>query len=213
MARKLLYILICVLALACADDRQGDDALGGFNPELLLAERKAKDAEFARGDGPLPAESVPGFTGLSYFEPSEVYVVPAAFTLFDLQEEVVLQTSDSTRPRTMLRYGEFRFTVDGQQCRLTAYKGTGVDAKRHPRHLFIPFSDATSGRETYAAGRYLDLVESSSSSEYVLDFNKAYNPYCAYNHLYVCPLVPVENVLPVAIGSGEKLYSAEQSIE
>jgi uncharacterized protein (DUF1684 family) len=71
--------------------------------------------------------------------------------------------------------------------------------------LFIPFRDKTSGSETYSSGRYLDLEE-SGGDEYELDFNKAYNPYCAYNMSYTCPVPPRENILPVMISAGEKNY-------
>lgn len=71
--------------------------------------------------------------------------------------------------------------------------------------LFVPFVDETSGKETYGSGRYLDL-EQARGDDYVLDFNMAYNPYCAYNDDYVCPIPPRENKLPIEIRAGEKTY-------
>jgi len=104
--------------------------------------------------------------------------------------------------RDALRYGFFEFTVDGQACRLQAYRTS--DEGETP-HLFIPFRDATSGKETYAAGRYLELPE-NTSGVYDLDFNLAFNPYCAYGGDYSCPFPPPENHLKVAIRAGEKNY-------
>jgi len=105
--------------------------------------------------------------------------------------------------RRGLRYGYFDFQVGDQTCRLQVYRledASGVGAS-----LFIPFRDSTSGQETYAAGRYIDLKE-NISGVYDLDFNRAYNPYCAYNSEFSCPIPPAENTLNVAIHAGEKKY-------
>jgi uncharacterized protein (DUF1684 family) len=102
-----------------------------------------------------------------------------------------------------LRYGYFDFKVGDQICKLQVYRledASGVGAS-----LFIPFRDSTSGQETYAAGRYIDLKE-NTSGVYDLDFNRAYNPYCAYNSEFSCPIPPAENTLRVAIRAGEKKY-------
>jgi len=103
-----------------------------------------------------------------------------------------------------LRWGEFWFTISGQKQVLQAYK-SDLEEKR----LFILFRDSTSGRETYGAGRYLDLEperDLTPDGKWILDFNKAYNPWCIYSKDYTCPLVPQENWLEVAIPAGEKDY-------
>jgi len=107
--------------------------------------------------------------------------------------------------RRGLRYGYFDFQVSGQTCRLQVYRLE--DASGSVPSLFIPFRDATSGVETYASGRYIDLQE-NTSGKYELDFNRAYNPYCAYNSEFSCPIPPVENTLGVAIRAGEKKYAS-----
>ena len=94
----------------------------------------------------------------------------------------------------MIRHGRFRFSIDGQEHSLTVYKHLD-----NQNDLFIPFRDATNGRQTYKVGRYIDLDEKPGKVDYLLDFNYAYSPYCAYNPDYTCPLVPRENVLSVAI--------------
>lgn len=105
----------------------------------------------------------------------------------------------------MLRYGQFHFTVDGKECVLTAYQSAD-----HPEHLFLPFKDATNGTETYGAGRYIDVsAQPDASVHYVIDFNLAYNPYCAYNPAYSCPVVPRENFLTVPIRAGERVSEAD----
>src|SRR5437879_9929238 len=105
-----------------------------------------------------------------------------------------MATSTGTR-QAYLRYGAFTFEIEGRSLKLTVYKSA---EDPYARSLFIPFSDETSGRVTYAAGRYLDLEE-QGGDDYELDFNMAYNPYRSYSEEYTCPIPPVENTLPVKI--------------
>jgi len=106
----------------------------------------------------------------------------------------------------MVRIGFFEFEIDGTKLRLAAYKSVPPPGHRHEDHsLFVPFLDATSGKETYGAARYLDL-EDRRTDDYVLDFNPAYNPYCAYSDAYICPFPPQENWLAVPIRAGEKNF-------
>ena len=101
----------------------------------------------------------------------------------------------------MVRYGIFTFhEQDGSTFTVTGFKSLNQEDDM----IFIPFKDKTNGFDTYEAGRYLEVEESSDNGEYLLDFNKAYNPYCAYNKEYVCPLVPKDNILPLSIKAGEK---------
>lgn len=107
------------------------------------------------------------------------------------------------RPARIVGY--FEFTVDSTKCRLYTYKLHDVE-KKYPKLLFIPFTDGTSNRESYGGGRYLDLTE-QDHDEYVLDFNLAYNPSCAYGKTtFSCPIPPLENHLRVRIEAGEKKW-------
>ena len=110
-----------------------------------------------------------------------------------------IPTSDG-QLRPAHRAGTFAFDLDGQPRRLTAYVLDGSTGES----LFVPFLDATSGTETYGAGRYLDL-EPEEDETYALDFNLAYHPYCVYARSYSCPLTPAENRLPDRIEAGERL--------
>ena len=104
-----------------------------------------------------------------------------------------------------LRWGAFRFSIGDETCTLQAYKGASEEES-----LFVLFRDATSGEETYPAGRYLDLDpgrDLAAEGKWILDFNKAYNPWCAYSESYTCPLVPLENWLKVPVRAGEKNYA------
>lgn len=143
------------------------------------------------------------FTGPRYYPPDDRWRVPAHLDREapGTGQRVQLQTSVGDL-RDMDVYGTFVFTIDGDEQRLTAYRSVPV----HPDHdeLFVPFRDATSGKETYGAGRYLDLPRQERDN-YILDFNKAYNPLCAYSPRYNCPYPPRQNHLKVAIEAGEKV--------
>ncbi|TNF44645.1 MAG: DUF1684 domain-containing protein, partial [Cytophagales bacterium] len=102
----------------------------------------------------------------------------------------------------MLHLGALPFTIDGTEYALQVYAPKDTS---DGNYWFIPFTDATSGGETYGGGRYLDIDDVSSDTVFV-DFNYAYNPYCAYNPDYACPLPPKENLLTISIEAGEKNY-------
>jgi len=165
---------------------------------LILRAREEKNALLQRDGSPIPQASRKSFLGLTYFPPASDFVFDLPLKKLEQPEPFSMGTTTG-EIRTMRRYGTFTFTVGGVPCTLTAF--TPLD---HPTSLFIPFKDATNGGETYEAGRYIDM-EINEQNRYQLDMNLAYNPYCAYNPSYSCPLVPAENVLPVAIRAGEKL--------
>jgi len=159
--------------------------------------RGMKDEFFARaGDSPLTDEQRASFTGLRYFEPDPAlhYEVSLERATDAPPEEV--QTSDGS-VQLLPRAGTVRFAVDGREVALTAYE-QGLA-------LFIPFRDSTSGGDTYGAGRYVE-AHPLGRDRYELDFNTAYNPYCAYNENWSCPLPPRENWLDVPIRAGEKTF-------
>ncbi len=152
-------------------------------------------------DSPIPPSERSNFEGLNYFPPDDRYRVTSKLERFDTPKPIMIATSTGTR-QAYMRYGAFTFEIEGRSLKLIVYKSA---EDPYSRSLFIPFSDETSGRETYAAGRYLDLEE-QGGDDYELDFNMAYNPYCAYSEEYTCPLPPAENKLSVSILAGEKNY-------
>lgn len=171
--------------------------------------RHQKDQFFATSpDAPIPPGERGQFQGLRYFEPDLSYRVEAELSYFDDQEEVQLGTT-SGRLRRYYRSGEARFRLEGQDCRLTFYKPITPPDYDGPEitSLFLPFRDATTGQESYGAGRYLEVEEESADNgRLVIDFNLAYSPWCAYNELYSCVLPPEENRLPVPVRAGERSY-------
>jgi uncharacterized protein (DUF1684 family) len=163
----------------------------------LVRHRHDKDRFLAKShQSPLPPDDRPGFEGLDYYDPNPELVFTLPVEPAD-GAEVRVQTSDGS-VRRYRRLGRVTFAVDGEAATLALYS-TG-----HPG-LFVPFRDATSGTDTYGAGRYLD-VEPNGDGTVTIDFNYAYNPFCAYDDAYSCPLPPGENWLTVPIRAGEKTY-------
>lgn len=157
-------------------------------------------------DSPLKPEERDKYLPLSYFPVDESYSVPAQ--LEPAAERITIQMPTSTGTlRQMERVGELLFTLNGQQMKLSAF----VDTTSRVTRLFVPFTDLTSGTETYPAGRYLDL-DPTPTGIYIVDFNAAYHPYCYYNSTYECPFPPAENRLPTPIRAGERLPRAEAAI-
>jgi uncharacterized protein (DUF1684 family) len=148
--------------------------------------RAQKDHFFrTHPQSPLTPEQQATFVGLRYFpENSELRLVVPIEEFAD-KDSVVMQTS-SGDARTYTRYGRLLFTVDDREVTLAVYTDDDSGA------FFLPFVDALRGRETYGAGRYLG-PEPLSDGHFLIDFNLAYNPYCAYNDDWSCPLTPSEN--------------------
>lgn len=173
----------------------------------LTTYRQRKDEFFASSpDSPIPEEEMgERFGGLRYYPPNLAYRVEAELVPFD-SPQVVMLGSTKGDIRRQLRYGELRFRIMDEECRLLAFKDADDAASTE---LFVPFRDATSGGATYGAGRYLEVRhdhESAGPPRVILDFNLAYSPWCAYNEAYSCTLPPPENTLRVPIEAGELTY-------
>ena len=189
-----------------ADRSRSSDENYGKQIEAL---RREKDHFFHEDpDSPIPWELREKFQGLAHFPPNQRYRLKVKLHRYPKPEPVVFATSKGV-PRDMLKVGYFEFTIDGQTRRLQAYKSVPMAGEREDESLFVPFRDSTGGKESYPAGRYLDLPV-TKNDEYVLDFNLAYNPYCAYNDAYICPLPPRENWLDIRIEAGEKNFPLEE---
>jgi len=197
-----LVLLLGALLAGCSESTAPDAARPDAQ-DAVMNERREKDQAFKLDGSPILPEERGRFRGLSYYpiNPDLSFSVP--LQRYPAPAQVRLGTNTG-EIRSGLRYGYFDFQVQGQACRLQAYRLEDAPGSGRP-YLFIPFRDATSGRETYEAGRYIDLKENTSGI-YDLDFNRAYNPSCAYNREYSCPVPPAENTLKVPIRAGEKKY-------
>lgn len=177
--------------------------------------RKQKDEAFKYDEGsPLPPERRVSFPGLSYFPPSTAWRVVATHTRLEDPQTFEMATSTG-EPRMQRRAARLDFMTPEGGGTLFAYTdasdrhvhdpdGGHGHGHGHPTY-FVPFRDLTSGKESYGAGRYLDL-EVPEGGEVVVDFNLAYNPYCVYSEAYSCPLPPTENWLEIPVRAGEKQF-------
>lgn len=160
----------------------------------LSAERAEKDQFFKQSEqSPLTPDQQDRFTGLRYYPPNPALDLAVEAEPVEGNRTIAIETTTGEM-RSYLRYGRFSFAVNGESAALTIYEA--------PYGYFLPFTDANRGGDTYGAGRYLepDLL---ADGRFHIDFNQAYNPYCAYNEGWTCPITPPENQLSVAIEAGE----------
>ena len=185
-----------VIFAACSSGPAApDDA--AYASELTAA-RAEKDRFFREDpETPVPEDKKKTLLPLPYFPVDMSYTVPAALRLAEKRPVFEMPTSTGTL-RKYQQVGAIEFVFQGQPMTLGAF----VEDGQPTTQLFVPFADLTTGKETYSAGRYLDL-HPTASGLYTLDFNKAYNPYCAYNSKYECPFPPPSNRLKVPIRAGE----------
>lgn len=214
--RTLTVFLLWLILLApaaslllggCGKKQDVKNAVAGLEHQSLYSleltkDRKQKDLYLLTNErSPLKEEDKDRFEGLDYFAPDTAFAFPVTLRRYPAPKEIVMATSKD-KPREMWCIGYFPFQYEGAEHRLQVYmpKDTSDGA-----YWFIPFADASTGKETYEGGRFIDIEDISSDSTF-LDFNYAYNPYCAYNPRYDCPIPPAENRLSVAIRAGEKKY-------
>ena len=172
----------------------------------LEREREEKNRFFVLDPrSPIPREERKSLVGegLSYFRSDLDLRFELTLDKHKEKKKIIVATTKDGE-REFIRWGEFRFEVNGSQCVLRAYKSDPEEER-----LWVPFRDKTSGKETYGAGRYLDLEPErhrTAEGKWILDLNRAYNPWCAYSEAYTCPFIPPENWLEVPIRAGKKSY-------
>ncbi len=154
---------------------------------------------------PLDAKDLKKFDGLDFFEIDAEYIVEAEFVRTPAEPPFVMKTSTDRLP-VYVKYGELYFTLKGKDLKLNVYQNQElVKDPEYFDYLFLPFTDQTNGKNTYGGGRYIDL-RIPQSNRVTLDFNQAYNPYCAYSGKYSCPVPPEENDLAIEISAGIKAF-------
>ncbi|WP_080058596.1 DUF1684 domain-containing protein [Spirosoma aerolatum] len=166
--------------------------------QQLADARKKKDV-FFRTDSESPIKDKTTFRGLHYFPPDPSYRVVARLEPFaDKTQKLVVRMSDGNE-EVYDKFAHVVFKLNGETCRLLVVKLENTYS--------ILFRDGTSGKETYGGGRYLELDPAQlTSNGAIVDFNTAYNPYCAYNPTYSCPIPPAENTLSVSVKAGETYH-------
>ena len=168
--------------------------------EQLSTARAVKDQAFREApDSPVPADKRARILPLAYYPIDPGFAVPAVLRLSEERPVFDMLTS-SGEPRRMQLVGTLEFTLRGEMRSLGAFVPDGTE---QITNLFVPFADQTTGKETYAAGRYLD-IDPTTTGYYTIDFNRAYNPYCAYSPTFECPFPPSSNRLTTEVRAGEK---------
>lgn len=174
--------------------------------ESSAAFQQTLNKEYAtQGESPLMEEDFKVFKGLDFYPINEKFIVEAKFTRTP-DEKVFKMKTTGTRLPDYVKYGELAFTLDGKPFKLNLYQNIElIKREGYADYLFLPFSDLTCGKESYIGGRYIDM-RIPKGDTVTIDFNKAYNPYCAYNHKYSCPIVPLDNDLEIEIRAGVKKF-------
>lgn len=195
--KNILILLISFLAISCVSkiaEKETAD-IKKFQNQLNAEYRNPKKT-------PLRGSNFSDFREHPFFPINLKYKITAKFTKTENAQSFELPTS-SGKTRTYREFGKATFVLEGQELTLTLYQNLALIKKnKYKDHLFLPFRDATNSIETYGGGKYMDL-KIPTGEVIVLDFNKSYQPYCAYNAFdYNCPIVPAENILPIRIEAG-----------
>ncbi len=214
---KLKYVFISLLLIgwACKNDKRylSNTEVHGFtitDSTDIVQEIKAFQAEMNSDyknpeSSPLTDKDRKDFVALDFFEIDTTYRVVAKFEETPFENSFRMKTTTDRAPEYK-KYGIVTFQLKGKEYSLNVYQSQELKLKaEYEDYLFIPFLDETNGDATYGGGRYIDAAI-PEGDKMVIDFNKAYNPYCAYNKKYSCPIVPEENRLKVAIEAGVKKF-------
>lgn len=203
-SKNIATLIFVVAGIAILFYNMHEDATPEAYVKQIEKEREEKEHYMRTSSASPFADSVKGFKGLQYFPIDGKYRIIASLTPITEKKVIVLTTSDG-KLQHYLPYAYAEFNLDDVENKLLILEVMEIGVNRGT--LFLAFGDGTSARETYGAGRYLDVKKVSGSSTITLDFNLAYNPYCAYNNEFSCPLPPGENLLEVDIKAGEKVYN------
>ncbi|MFD0761233.1 DUF1684 domain-containing protein [Lutibacter aestuarii] len=202
MKKTFLLISILSLLIGCTHKQIGyEDEIKNFQYELNT---QFADAE----ESPLTEEDLKSFKTLDFFPIDKKYNITAKFTRTPNEPVFEMPTTTDRLP-LYKKYGVAYFTLNGKKIELNIYQNQQLMTSiGYENHLFLPFNDATNGKSTYGGGRYIDLeIPEKDTTMIRIDFNRTYNPYCAYNHKYSCPIPPKENTIPIEILAGVKAYN------
>ncbi|MET3129754.1 uncharacterized protein (DUF1684 family) [Arcicella rosea] len=194
---SVILVAIIIYSFVDSQEKPASQALSNDYAKTILASRQAKD-EALKTEKDSPIEDKTNFKGLHYFEVNPVYKVVATLDKLTSGQSIkIAMTGGETEEYEA--FANLKFEIDGKKCALKVFKTP-------EGNLFLPFRDLTSNKETYGAGRYLDLkMEDIKDQSIEIDFNLSYQPYCAYNPSFTCPVPPAENFLNVALKVGEKM--------
>lgn len=197
--RKFQMIILILVLGSCSSVK--------YNQELK-SYRKAYKAEFNSNEhAPLKAQQL---KDMRFYPPNTNFKVEAVLKINEITETFEIPTSSGSK-KEFYKYADAFFEIDGKKYHVEIIRNIKLlQIPKYKDYLFLPFYDLTNGEETYGGGRYIDLdINDIKNNKLIIDFNKCYNPYCAYSIGYNCPIPPVANRLETAIKAGEKLYAGE----
>ena len=202
--KKHLFISALFLLILISCDSQGKRPIMGKTIYQQKLNITYKDAS----KSPLKKKDLRNFKGLDFFEIDSTFIVKANFTKIENAPTFKMATTTDRKP-LYKEYGLLNFTINGKDCKLTIYQSQDdLNDEKYKDYLFLPFTDDTSGEESYGGGRYMDvmLTDITAENTVLLNFNNTYNPYCAYNDKYSCPITPRKNHLDLEIKAGVKAF-------
>jgi uncharacterized protein (DUF1684 family) len=196
---SVLAVIIAIIAYSFFGNEEVKQSQVIENEYLTEIKNLRSDKDsYLKKDTASPIEDKVKFTGLKYFEVNTAFKVLGKIDRVTSGQTINISMSGG-EVEEYEAYGNVKFEIEG-------VKGSLKIFKTPEGNLFLPFKDLTSNKETYGAGRYLDFgVDEVNGDQIKIDFNKAYHPYCAYNHTFTCPVPPAENTLNVAVKAGERL--------
>ena len=202
---KLLNLIIFASLSYIVSNSAQDNKKINYEAETIEWQKsqneKFKDTE----KSPLTEKGLEKFDHLEFFDYNSKYVIKAKLTYTPFSSPFKMKTTTDRLPEYK-KFAIASFELDGVKCELSLYQNTELITKKgYENYLFIPYNDLTNGSGSYGGGRYID-VEKSGSDDIIINFNKSYNPYCAYNPKYSCPIPPRENTLNVKIKAGVLSY-------
>jgi uncharacterized protein len=196
---SVLAVIIAIIAYSFVGNEENKPLQSVDNQYIKSIQNLRSDKDtYLKKDTASPIEDKVKFTGLKYFDINPAYKIIGKIDRVT-SGQVINITMSGGEVEEYEAYGNVKFEIEGVKCVLKIFKTP-------EGNLFLPFKDLTSNKETYGAGRYLDFgVNEVNDNQIMMDFNKAYHPYCAYNHTFTCPVPPAENTLNVAVKAGERL--------
>lgn len=202
MRQTILSILVLIISLPLS--AQSDKAY----LRQVRKKRKKIHREFKNPDESPLREAARDFKGLAYWPANSAYRVEATFSPAEGAEAFQIETSNPEIQKPYIAYGYLDFELEGKSLRLTVFRSLKLAGlPQYKDYLFLPFTDLTTGTDTYGGGRYLDMRIPPEGAPWIIDFNLCYNPYCAYGDGWSCPIPPQENFLDTRIEAGVKDYA------
>lgn len=193
-----IILFLIILPLVCL----GQEDVNAAQKDIAHFQQELNDEYKSPDKSPLDAKALKRFKKHDFFPVDLKYRVTAHLTITENTPFFPMKTTGERLPQYR-KFGLIHFTLDGIDYALPVYQSKDLmNRKEYEDYLFLPFTDRSNGKESYLGGRYLEVRMPKEGSDVVVDFNKAYNPYCAYSDRYACPLVPPENHLDTEIRAG-----------